>query len=129
VKVRAWNVSNLSGEGETHFIVANDLKFALESVMVFPNPVVNEARFRFNHNRMGQTLRVSVRIVDMQGRVVDILKQEFVAGSTISEDILWNGSRADGKFLSNGLYNFQVEVTVPETGESVSAWERMVLMR
>lgn len=129
IRVKAWNVINLSGTDETQFIVASDAKLALKHIVNYPNPFTTSTRFFFNHNKVGENLDVSIKIYTVAGRLVKAFRERIFAQSSIFDGIEWDGLDEYGDKIGRGVYVYEIKVSVPNTGESVSEYEKLVLLK
>lgn len=133
IKVRAWDIFNNPGEGFTEFVVGTLENGALAHVLNFPNPVIDHTRFRFEHNLAGQTLDVTIRIYDMTGREVKILRSAFFADSNRVSDIEWDALDVNGRPLPRGIYLYKVHISATDGlrkgQEAESMVEKLVLLK
>ena len=133
LKVRAWDIFNNPGEGFTEFVVGTLENGALAHVLNFPNPVTDHTRFRFEHNLAGQTLDVTIRIYDMTGREVKILRSSFFAESNRVSDIEWDALDVNGRPLPRGIYLYKVHISAADGlrkgQEAESTVEKLVLLK
>ncbi|MBK6611096.1 MAG: type IX secretion system sortase PorU [Sphingobacteriales bacterium] len=54
ISVKCWDINNNSAKGYTEFVVVKDAKLALEHVLNYPNPFMDQTSFWFEHNRPGR---------------------------------------------------------------------------
>ncbi|MEM6261795.1 MAG: type IX secretion system sortase PorU [Bacteroidota bacterium] len=128
--VRVWDVANNFSEATTSFIVVDDARLALTEVLNYPNPVEDQTRFLIGHNRPGKEFQVQVRITSgTDGRVVNVLRNQFSTGGNYFRDMMWDGRDQTGRDLNPGVYVFEVRLKDMETGEEVSEYSKMVLVR
>lgn len=134
MRVRAWDVANNLGEGQTEFIVANDGKIALQRVLNYPNPFTDRTCFQFDTNIAGEDLEVLVQIFTVSGRLVKTI-DSFISGSDgalrLDDCIEWDGKDNYGDQLARGVYLYQVRVRTSSglelSGES--DFEKLVILK
>lgn len=129
LRVKVWDVANNSSEAEITFLVADDASMALGHVLNYPNPFTTNTKFFIEHNRNGQLLDVQVKIYTVSGRMVKSLESSFFADGNLYCDLEWDGLDEFGDVLGRGVYVYQVSVQDQSTGERVSRFEKMVVLR
>ena len=128
LELKAWDVCNNSSTGQLRFQVVPDNQFHLQALAVYPNPIGAGVTpvLEFNHNRPGSSMRVSLNLMDMQGRMVHRLEETgfsqgnyFRLETTAIQD--WANT------MTNGLYTVQIEVECE--GQRASAQTRIWVTR
>lgn len=128
VRVKAWDVQNNPGEGETEFIVAESAEMALENVLNYPNPFTTNTKFIFQHNQPGKPLRATIRIFTVSGKLVKTLSSEFISEGFTASDIEWDGKDEFGSEIGRGVYLYQVNLVGDD--ESIrSEIEKLVILK
>lgn len=127
--LRVWDIANNASEAETWFIVTDNASMALEQILNYPNPVVEETNFLVSHNQDGAQLSLTVDIISAEGRMVRRLQRDFVATGNVNRDLQWDGTDANGRPISDGMYVYRVRLQNVETGEEVFATKRLVLVK
>ncbi|MEZ4885901.1 MAG: type IX secretion system sortase PorU [Chitinophagales bacterium] len=127
IEVKAWDVYNNSGKGFTEFIVAESATLALDAVLNYPNPVIDETAFLFEHNRAGEALQVEINIYTTAGSLVRSLGQTIDATGFRSE-VEWDGLDSGGQALSTGMYFYEVKVT-DSNNTTVRKHEQLVILK
>ncbi|MFP4470890.1 MAG: type IX secretion system sortase PorU [Bacteroidales bacterium] len=128
LKFKIWDVFNNSSEASLRFTVVADDQVAIENLINYPNPFINETYFTFNHNHARSELDVVIRIFDFSGRQVAELQHNNVSGGFHTTPIRWDGTSQGGHRLKGGLYIYQVQVTDDE-GHTFSAVKKLVISR
>lgn len=133
IKVKAWDTANNSAEGYTEFIVVSSASAALDHVLNYPNPFVNNTDFMFEHNLPNQFLNVQIQIFSASGRLVKtIQEQKFSEGYRVN-DINWDGKDDFGDDLAKGVYIYKVKVGTTEdssfSAETESDFEKLVILK
>jgi flagellar hook assembly protein FlgD len=132
IRVKAWDISNNTGEGSTEFIVAANLQGAISELMNYPNPFAASTNFRFNHTVNGSDLKVTINIYTLDGRLVKSLQQS-ISGTGLVDNINWDGQTDAGTNLSKGIYVFQAVISGKNSvGSSLSTnskLSKLVIMK
>ena len=133
VKVKAWDVANNPGEGYTEFLVASSAKAALAHVLNYPNPFTTKTKFQFEHNLVGQQLRVRVNIFTVSGKIVKTIDQNVDAEGYRVTDIDWDGKDDYGGDLARGVYLYKVKIFGKDNkGQKLNAesdFEKLVILK
>jgi flagellar hook assembly protein FlgD len=127
--VRVWDVSNNSAEDQTHFIVAENASLALENVLNYPNPFTTHTQFFLNHNRPGEDMDVLIQIFSVSGRLVKTLQSSIATTGNIINHIEWDGLDDFGDRIGRGAYVYKVTLRIPRTGERVTEFQKLVVLR
>ncbi len=126
LKVRAWNIYNISGMAETQFEVATSASLALRDVYTFPNPMKNETSFTFLHN-LSEPVDVTIRIYTVAGRLVKKIEKRNLPDRFIQ--IPWDGRDEDGDLMGNGLYFYRLNVTAEGGSKGSEVVEKLAIVR
>ncbi|MEM7036013.1 MAG: type IX secretion system sortase PorU, partial [Bacteroidota bacterium] len=129
LKVKVWDVANNSSERSLTFVVADDATFALGHVLNYPNPFTTNTKFFIEHNRHGSVLSVDVQIYTVAGNLVKSLEDTFIAEGNLYCDMEWDGLDEYGDALGRGVYVYKVRVKDENTGDQVSKFEKLVVLR
>lgn len=133
IKVKAWDIANNAGEGYTEFIVNSDAKAALAHVLNYPNPFSTKTKFQFEHNLVGQDLKVRVNIFTVSGKLVKTIDQLVNAESYRITDIEWDGKDEYGGTLARGIYLYKVKLIGRDSkGNKTTAeseFEKLVILK
>ncbi|MBK6890995.1 MAG: T9SS type A sorting domain-containing protein [Sphingobacteriales bacterium] len=109
--------------------MVKDAKLALEHVLNYPNPFMDQTSFWFEHNRPGDNLTVTVRIMSLSGRVVKTLRTQITAApKRISDALIWDGLDEFGSPIGRGVYVYQISVT-DSRQETARKLEKLVVLR
>lgn len=126
LSLKVWDVYNNSNTASIDFTVVNSGRMNLDNVCNFPNPVTEETCFVFDHNQVGNNLRVQIDIFDIMGRWVTRLTETIEGTSARISPIRWNGRGAHGESLKNGVYVFRI-LTTNDQGETASGVSKLIL--
>lgn len=126
--LKVWDVYNNSNTASIDFTVVNSGGMSLDNVCNFPNPVTDETCFVFDHNQVGNNLRVQIDIFDVMGRWVTRLAETIEGTSARVSPIRWNGRSTNGESLKNGIYVYRV-LTTNDRGETATAVSKLILSK
>ncbi len=129
IKIKVWDVSNNSATDETCFIVENNAKLAIDRLLNYPNPFTSKTQFFFEHNRTGDELDIKIDIFTISGKLVKTLQDKIYAESKICNRLEWDGLDDFGDRIARGTYVYKVTVRAPRTGDVVSKYEKLVILR
>ncbi|TAE03545.1 MAG: T9SS C-terminal target domain-containing protein [Bacteroidetes bacterium] len=124
--LKAWDTQNNFAENSIEFVV-NREKFALQNVLIYPNPVADYANFRFSHNRAGDDLKVLVEIFDILGRLVSSEERDVYSSLPDVTDIGWIVD--SGLPVGTYFYRLQVSCETCDDKASTKATGKMVISR
>lgn len=127
VTVKAWDTHNNSNEASIDFLVTDDAVLAISQVMNYPNPFNYSTTFRFNHNRAGEALDVTVQIYNRNGQ---LLKQlQYTTQAALSRfDGVWDGLDQHGKKIAQGVYIYKIIARSARDGAEQFATQRLVVL-
>ncbi|MEC8627536.1 MAG: type IX secretion system sortase PorU [Bacteroidota bacterium] len=133
IRVRAWDVSNNSGEGYTEFVVVSAPQLAIEHLLNAPNPVMNSTSFLFEFNNPGEAagLEASIEIFNAYGERVQTLVYPLspLEGYRVAPgELTWDGRDASGAPLARGTYLYRLQI-IGSDGRKAEACEKLVLLR
>ena len=124
--LKVWDIYNNSGTATVNFTVINSGGMHIENAYNWPNPVTDETHFVFDHNQMGNNIKVDILIFDMMGRWVNTLSETVSGTSTRIDPIRWNGCSANGDRMRNGVYVYRI-VATNDQGETATLVSKLVL--
>ncbi len=132
IKVRAWDISNNSGESFTEFYVSKDAKNVLTHVLNYPNPFSTNTSFQFEHRLNDNFLDISISIYSINGRLVKNISTTINPNGSLVRDINWDGMDDYGDKLANGVYIYKIKA-VGRGGilnnNAESSFEKIVIIR
>ena len=126
--LKVWDIYNNSGTATIDFTVINSSGMHIENAYNTPNPVTDETCFVFDHNQVGNNMKVDIYIYDIMGRWVTTLSEQVSGVSTRITPIRWNGHGAHGECLRNGLYIYRI-VATNDQGETATLVSKLVLSK
>ena len=126
--LKVWDIYNNSGTATIDFTVVNNSVMVIENAFNAPNPVTDETHFVFDHNQVGNNVKVDIYIYDIMGRWVTTLSETVSGTSTRITPIRWNGRGSRGENLRNGVYVYRI-VATNDNGETATLVSKLVLSK
>ena len=126
--LKVWDIYNNSSMASIDFTVVHNSGMVMENVFNAPNPVTDETQFVFDHNQVGNNMKVDIYIYDIMGRWVTTLSETVSGTSTRITPIRWNGRGARGENLRNGVYVYRI-VATNDYGETATLVSKLVLSK
>ena len=124
--LKVWDIYNNSSTASIDFTVVHSDGMSVENPINWPNPVTDETHFTFDHNQVGNNLKVDIYIYDLMGRWVTTLSETVAGTSTRVTPIRWNGCGAHGETLRNGIYVYRI-IATNDKGETATLVSKLVL--
>lgn len=109
--LRAWDTYNNSSSGSIDFIVAVSSEIALQNLLNFPNPFIDKTHFYFEHNQAGEQIEVEIRIYNINGEQIKIIKQSINDDGYVCNNIEWDGRNDNGDIIGKGAYVYKVLIS------------------
>lgn len=125
--IKAWDVANNSSVYVLTFRVVKNTALEITHVLNYPNPFTTRTQFWFEHNRPGENLLVTIRIMTISGKVVKSIYQTINTAGNRSFDIEWDGKDDYGDKIGRGVYIYNLEVKTPD-GKKARKLEKLVLL-
>ena len=126
--LKVWDIYNNSSTASIDFTVINNSGMVIENAFNAPNPVTDETHFVFDHNQVGNNVKVDIYIYDIMGRWVNTISETVAGASTRIDPIRWNGCGAGGASLRNGVYIYRI-VATNDNGETATLVSKLVLSK
>ena len=124
--LKVWDIYNNSNTASIDFTVVHSDGMVVENPANWPNPVTDETFFTFDHNQVGNNMKVEIQIFDIMGRWVTTLSETVSGSSTRVAPIRWNGCSANGATLRNGIYVYRI-IATNDKGEMSTVVSKLVL--
>ncbi len=109
--MKVWDIFNNSTEETIDFQVIPGDNPVLSNVYNYPNPASDITWFKFDHNKAGEELTLSITVFDMAGRHVTEIRNTFYAGGFSSEPLEWDLKDENGNMLRQGIYPYRMRIT------------------
>jgi hypothetical protein len=128
--LEAWNLAGQKATAQTTFIVQEKSKLRITRLFNYPNPFTTYTRFFFEHTQPGELLEARLSIYTLTGRRIKTLSTTLTPSTNLSfGDLTWDGLDEYGDRLGRGVYLYRLELRNPQTGETASAQEKLLLLR
>lgn len=127
ISIKAWDVANNSTTYVLTFRVVQNTELEIAHVLNYPNPFTTHTQFWFEHNRPGENLLVTIRIMTISGKVVKSIYQTINTPGNRSCDIEWDGKDDYGDKVGRGVYLYNLEIKTPD-GKKARKLEKLVLL-
>ncbi|MBO0949928.1 type IX secretion system sortase PorU [Fibrella forsythiae] len=123
VRARVYDLNNNLAEATLAFVVSDRPAMTIQRLVGAPNPVREQSQWLLTHNRPGQPLTWTWRILSMSGKsLIEQRGECYDCSETVTI-----GSYDRLTFpLATGIYILQAELTNPETGEHAKATNRLL---
>lgn len=120
--LRVWDINNNSSQKSIDFVVSSRYNIDLYEVKTNPNPFTDKTWFSFRHNKAGVALDVEIAIYNLQGTLVNVLKESFKPSGYTIPPIQWDGKNINGLTVAPGIYIYQIRVNSKDgsRGETAS---------
>ncbi len=128
LSLKIWDVYNNSKKEEIEFVVALNVKLALDHVLNYPNPFTTRTEFSFEHNQICDYLDVQIQIFTISGKLVKTISQRTHSEGYRIDGISWNGRDDYGDNIGRGVYVYKVKV-VNEKGDKTEKYEKLVILK
>ncbi|ARK13573.2 type IX secretion system sortase PorU [Fibrella sp. ES10-3-2-2] len=123
VRARVFDLNNNLAEATLAFVVTEQPAMTIRRLVGAPNPIREQSEWQLTHNRPGQPLSWTWRLLSMSGkRFVEQHGECYDCSETITIGA-YNRLIAP---LAAGIYSLQVDLTNPETGEKARASSRLL---
>jgi flagellar hook assembly protein FlgD len=110
------------------FVVPDNSALMVKNVMNAPNPLVDHTNFIFQPQQFdGGALNVQIQIYNLQGIMVRKLEQNYPDPMAAGLKIPWDGTDANGRNLSNGIYPYKVIFNATNGANSMTAQKLMII--
>ena len=100
-------------------MVVSDNRLEITEALSFPNPMLtehSEVKFLVGFTQAEREFDVSVRILNLEGKVVRVLEESFFSNGNYYRGLSWDGRTAQGNPVGRGFYVFDITLTEKETG-------------
>ncbi len=132
IEVKAWDVANNSTVSSIDFVVATDSQSAINRILNYPNPVIDQTSFLIDHNISSGLLDITIDIFALDGKLVQSLKYISGTNAGLIDNLNWDGNNSSGQSLSTGIYVYKV--TIKDSDDSSkeaihSKLEKIVILK
>ncbi len=111
--LKVWDTSDNSAERTIGFSVDERIRPTLFNVWTDANPASTSTNFYVNHNRPDATLKVTVSVYDLMGRLVWTSTATDRSDMFRSAPVGWDLRDMGGRRVGRGIYVYKVLVNEP----------------
>ncbi len=123
VRARVYDLNNNPADATLAFVVSEQPVLAIQRLIGAPNPVREQSQWVLTHNRPGQPLTWTWRLLSMSG--TSLIEQHGECYDC-SETLTIGSYDRLTLPLATGIYILQAELTNSETGERAKASSRLL---
>ncbi len=129
--LEASDILNNETSQTIEFFITEENGIKLTEVLSYPNPILpaaDKTTIRFEHDRLGEDLRVFLTITDMQGQEIytRVYRFDNVSESTLQLD--WNLNSAGADRVRKGIYIYRLKVQSQIDNSAGEVYRRIVIM-
>ena len=127
LELKVWDVQNNSATATTEFLVVNSIEIAIDSVLAYPNPAIDQTTFRFSHNQECNAVTAKLEIYDSSGRFVRGYESDLHAYGSRTDLLKWDLTNDSGAKVEQGIYIFKIEL-IAINGTSAQYGSKLVVV-
>ncbi|OYT17938.1 MAG: hypothetical protein B7C24_00235, partial [Bacteroidetes bacterium 4572_77] len=127
LELKVWDIYNNSSKASINFVVASSNSMALDQLFNYPNPVIDQTTFSFEHNQANEKLDITIDIYSIGGAFVTQLKESFIADGYRNTKIDWDVTDQGGSRLMKGIYIYNVYVKTSSGKEAYESAKMVVI--
>ncbi|MEQ9165402.1 MAG: type IX secretion system sortase PorU [Fulvivirga sp.] len=128
IKLKAWDTYNNSSEAEINFTVADPNSVVIYDLSNYPNPFNNSTNFRFEHNRSGENVAVTLDIISPISGTVFSADFNIENSPSIVDLYEWNGENSFGQKLDAGIYVYRLTLRSIRDGAKNQEYKKLILI-
>ena len=125
--LKVFDTHNNRTERIIEFFVTSDAKNRISNVINYPNPVSRRTTFSFSHQHTSENLKIVIRVFNLKGDIVRILRAEVFDTSGTIDAISWDRTDENGSRVNNGIYIYQVVVQSID-GDIGTAHQKLIVI-
>ena len=86
----------------------------------------DNTNFVFDHNQKDNAIDIEIRIYDVMGQLVRVIKESSSGTTTRSNPIRWDGKSDSGASLKAGVYMYNVTIKNAHN-EETSGYSKLII--
>jgi len=110
LRVKVWDNYTNSAEKTLRFTVGAEVGITLASADFFPNPFADRLSFNVEHDRPGEDVEITVRLITLSGRVVHNFHQIYYNSEPKITETLQFGPNSALVFPDRTLYLYELQI-------------------
>ena len=128
VTVKVWDVYNNSSEASIDFLVVSSADLAVQHLLNYPNPLINNTTFSFEYNQPDEDMEVEIDIYSLNGQKVKTLRAPIHTDGFRVNTIQWDGTSDTGVRIGSGTYVYNLTLFLPD-GSTARKSSKLVVIR
>ena len=128
IVLKAWDTFNNSSEAEINFTVADPNSVVIYDLSNYPNPFNSSTNFRFEHNRSGENIAVTLDIISPISGTVFSADFEVENSPSIVDLFEWKGENTFGQKLDAGIYVYRLTLRSIRDGAKNQEYKKLILI-
>lgn len=124
---KVWDILNNSTTYTLVFEVAEGLKPNLIEMYATPNPARDQVEFYLHHNRPESSLRVTVQVYDMTGKLLWSTEKSGSSELFKAYIVTWNLTDNGGRRLRPGVYLYRAAIRANGSKEATKTNKLIIL--
>jgi hypothetical protein len=128
ISVKAWDLHNNSSENEIWFEINPKDELKIWNLRNAPNPFNNSTQIRFEHNKPGETLDVTIDIFNQVGAMIGSLKNQMITFGSQSIPIELSLKDVATSAILPGFYVYRLSVS-DDYGNKIQLIQKMIVIR
>jgi len=126
--LKAYDTNNNAAEEIINFSVVSGNSIKITDVFNAPNPVTTYTNFNFSHDRNGEELIITLKIINLQGRVITELSYRFDDSPARIDNLQWDLKDSKGNRLKKGIYIYKLTVQSTLDGGKNEVNKRLIIL-
>ncbi len=126
-ELKVWDVLNNATDTTFSFEVVEGLKPKLYELTASPSPARETVTFYLYHNRPESTVKVTILVYDMMGRLHWRGEEQGVSGYGNPLTVEWNLQNGKGAHLRPGVYIYRAAISTNNSKEATDAKKLIIL--
>lgn len=126
-ELKIWDVLNNATDTVFSFEVVEGLKPKLYELTASPSPARETVTFYLHHNRPESTVKMTILVYDMTGRLQWKGEGQGVSGYGTPLTMEWNLQNGSGSRLRSGIYIYRAAISTDNSKEATDAKKLIIL--
>ncbi len=127
LSLRVWDTSNNSTTADIDFFVEKGQTPKIFDVYTDTNPASVEANFYVSHNRPDASLKVTIAVYNLAGRLEWSETKTGPSDMFVSSPVTWNLCDGAGHRVPRGIYVYRATVSTPDGTTESSMSKRIAV--
>lgn len=128
IKAVGWDIFNNPSEKSIDFEVLGTNGLIVKKINNYPNPFSTKTYFVIEHNWPEKEINIEIKIFDLTGKVITVLKASGYSAGFRTSPLEWNGMDSNGHLIHNGIYLYKVYIS-DNKGNKAENFNKMIITR